>query len=512
MNETSILYKMKRHIVLDIMKTIGILIIVSLVGFLFQYLKFSEANIIIVYILGVLISAVITDGQIYSIVLSLISVVVFNFLFTQPRFTLHFYDSGYPVTFIIMFLAAFITSSLTVKIKQNARNSALVAYRTKILLETNQLLQKQENGKGITEVICLQLSKLLNRDIIFYPVVDHTLNEPLIYLCQYNHQVDDCLNEFEKKLAIESYLEKTDIKNNESKCLYLPIQVNEKVYGVVGIKIEDDSLDSFEHSIVLSILGEAGLAYESDYANKEKTKAEIRAKNEQLHANLLRSISHDLRTPLTSISGNANILISNSQSLDEEHKQEIYRNINDDSRWLINLVENLLSASRMEDGTMKLNFTTELIDEVVNEAVQFFQKQYVNRQIEYIVEEDFMLVKLDARLIIQVIDNLLDNAIKYTPVNSLIQVKVYKEDNQAVVEVIDNGVGVDDKMKKHIFEMFYTGNKMLADSRRSLGLGLALCKSIINAHEGMIDVLDHYPTGAIFKIILPIKEVTINGE
>ena len=150
----------------DVLKSIAVLIAATLIGYLFDYLGFSEANVITVYILGVLVTAVITRRRIYSMISSVLSVIVFNFIFTDPRFTLNAYDSGYPATFLIMLIAAFITSTLAVKIKQHARQSAQTAYRTKILLDINQMLQQAKNKHDVIVATANQLIKLLNRDIV----------------------------------------------------------------------------------------------------------------------------------------------------------------------------------------------------------------------------------------------------------------------------------------------------------------------------------------------------------
>ncbi|WP_231385300.1 sensor histidine kinase [Candidatus Stoquefichus massiliensis] len=270
------------------------------------------------------------------------------------------------------------------------------------------------------------------------------------------------------------------------------------------------ALDSFEHSIVLSILGDAALALENQKAIEEKSKADLIAKNEQLRANLLRSISHDLRTPLTSISGNANILLSSSETMNETKKRELYSDIYNDSLWLINLVENLLSVTRIEDGTMNLHLTTELIDEVVSEALRHVSRQSQEHFLEIVQDDELILVRMDTRLMMQVIINLVDNAIKYTPKGSHIMIHIYQQQQYVYIDVIDDGNGINDEMKEHIFDMFYTGNMKVADSRRSLGLGLALCKSIIKAHHGTIKVLDNHPKGAILRVVLPTEEVDLH--
>lgn len=504
-----------RFIMKDFLISTGIIGIATLGGYLFKELGFSEANIITIYILGVLIISIMTSQRIYSFVSSIISVLFFNFFFTNPYFTFQAYDSGYPVTFMIMFLAAFITSGLAVNMKKNAKRVATNAYRTKILLDTNQLLQKEKNKDGIIEVICQQLMQLLERDIIFYSVNQDDVLNPIVFSIHDKKDIQACINENEMAVATWVY------KNNkhagatthtleDAKCLYLALRINDNVYGVIGIRIHESPLDSFENNIVLSILGDGALALESAKAIEEKTKADLRAKNEQLRSDLLRSISHDLRTPLTSISGSAGILLSHGESLNEEKKRNLYNDIYDDSLWLINLVENLLSVTRIEDGTMHLNMTTELIDEVVHEALQHVRREEKSHHIDVVQDQEFILVKMDARLMMQVIINLVDNAIKYTPAKSHITIHIYKQNQVVYLDVKDDGLGISDEMKPYIFDMFYTGQMKVADSRRSLGLGLALCKSIIHAHQGTLSVLDNQPKGAILRVTLSIEEVTLH--
>ena len=282
------------------------------------------------------------------------------------------------------------------------------------------------------------------------------------------------------------------------------------MFGVVCIEIGESPFDAFENSIMLSILGECTLALQNDKISREREKAALLAKNEQLRANLLRSISHDLRTPLTSISGNAGILLKSEENIDREKRKQLYADIYDDSIWLINLVENLLSVTRIEDGTMKMRLSTELIDEVVTEALRHTDRRRGEHHIQVKHADTFLLVKMDSRLIMQVIINLVDNAIKYTPPESNIIIEIKKEQNQAVITVSDDGTGITQEAKAHIFDMFYTAETKSADSRRSLGLGLALCKSIVAAHGGTITVSDNIPHGAVFTVMLPTEEVVLH--
>ena len=513
-HETISTSKQRKKFIIDSLKCIIIFFIMTIIGCIFQKLRFSEANIITIYILGVLITAITTTHKIYSYISSVTNVFMFNFLFTKPYFTFKVNDPGYFITFLIMFFAAFITSNLTLQIKQNAIQSSQTAHRTQILLDTNQMLQQAKDKIGIINVTCQQLVKLLNKDILFYYVNKNIQDIPLVFSVHDDLQMEEHFiqNELDIVKWVYQHHQSAGATThifNEAQCLYLPVKINDKIYGIIGIRIQEP-LDSFEMSITLSILGEAALALESEKANREKTEADILAKNEQLRANLLRSISHDLRTPLTSISGNAGILLANGQSFNEDKKHILYKNIYDDSLWLIQLVENLLSVTRIEDGSMKLNMTTELIDEVIHEALQHISRESCMHQITFSQDEEFILVKMDAHLIMQVIINLVDNAIKYTPENSHISVHVTQKDKEVIIDVSDDGPGISDEIKPFIFDMFYIGDMTIADSGRSLGLGLALCKSIMNAHDGTIAIFDNHPHGCIFRLTLPIKEVQLH--
>ena len=498
----------------DILITVLILAIATILGLSFYSFGFTDSNIITVYILGVLLTSLFTKGYTCGIIGSLVSVMLFNFFFTEPRLTFHAYDSGYPVTFAIMLVASVITGTLASKLKSHAKLSAQAAFRTKVLLDTNQLLQKAQNDEDIINITATQIMKLLNRSVVMYSVRDGKLTKGSLYSAQ-SDNLEDLFTTTERNAAEWVYLNKhragasTNVYS-KAKCVYFSIRINNNIYGVIGIRIKGKPLDAFENSILLSILGECALAMDNRRNAKEKEQTAVLAKNEQLRANLLRAISHDLRTPLTSISGNAGNLLSNKDKLDEDTKMQIYTDIFDDSEWLISLVENLLSVTRIEEGRMNFNKSIELVDEITEEALRHIGRKSTEHKISVIHKDELLLANADAKLIVQVLINLIDNAIKYTPVGSEIKVITEKKNGYASISVIDNGNGIPDNIKPHVFEMFYTGDNRIADSRRSLGLGLALCKSIIGAHGGELTLTDNQPQGCNFTFTLPLGEVKID--
>lgn len=462
----------RHRIWLNILKSAGILGGATILGLIFRRLGFTEANIIMVYILGVLVTSIVTSHQIYSLVSAIASVFVFNYLFTTPRFSLMAYGTGYPVTFLVMFLTAYITGTFAIRYKGQAGQSARVAYRTQILLDTVQILSKAKTREEILKVASGQSAKLTGREIRVWDEKEETASD----------------------IGWMSF----------------PLKVNDRIYGYVGVEAQKDPLDAYEHSVLQSILGECALALENEKNAREKEAAAILAENEQLRANLLRTISHDLRTPLTTISGNADNLLIHGTRLDDETKHQLYTDIYEDSIWLINLVENLLYATRIEDGRMTLQISAELLSDIVEEAVRYAGRNVTTHSIQVYEEEELLLVRADAKLIVQVIVNMIDNAVKYTPEGTQIRISISSQGTMAQVCIADTGKGIAEEEKEKIFEKFYCGGNPVADGRRSLGLGLYLCKAIVEAHGGTIWVENNDPQGAIFCFILPREEVILH--
>ncbi len=493
-----------------------LLIASTILGLAFMQFGFSEANIITVFILGVLIISAITVSPVYSVISSLASVLLFNYFFIEPRFSFQTYQTEYAVTFAIMLISSLITGSLANRLKLNARQSALEAFRAKVLFDTNQLLQRAETTDDVLRITGRQVIVLLDHDIAIFPLAkDQKLGQKIHFIASQSEEPSSYSDAHERKIANWVFRNQkpagfsTD-QFSDANALYHAISMNGYCYGVMGIYLERKPLEALEQSVLISILGECALALENLRNASEKEQAAIIAHNEQIRANLLRSISHDIRTPLTSISGNASTLLSNYDQLDDETRNQIFSDIYDDSEWLIDLVENLLSISRIDDGRMQLHLSAENVNDVIEEALRHLDRNAEQHHISAEISDDLLLVKMDARLITQVVINLVNNAIKNTPVGSEICVASCEEKNYAVISVSDNGPGIPDDVKPHIFEMFYTGQNKIADGRRGLGLGLALCRSIVEAHGGSISLTDNDPTGCRFTFTLPKEEVSVD--
>ncbi len=500
----------------ELLLTVGILAAATIIGWGFLRLGFANANIIMVYLLGVLLTSAFTSGYTCGVLSAFLSVILFNYFLTEPRLSLVAYGSKYPITFAVMFAAALLTGTLAAKLKAHAQLSARDAYRTKLLFDMNRQLQKAETPEEVYRMTAMQIQKLMQRDILICPAQDGALLDEIIYPADGRSPYSIPDADWEQNVVQWVWQNRkragaTTQNFPKAKRLYLAIRTGQQIYGVVGIPMEKQTQpDAFTSSVLFSILGECALALDNLRNAREKEKAAVLAKNEQLRANLLRSISHDLRTPLTSISGNADTLLHSYDALDAETRQRIFNDIYDDSQWLTELVENLLSITKIADGSVKLHLSDQVMDDIVSEALRHIDRRSAEHHITVDCGDEPLLVRVDAGLIMQVLINLVNNAIKYTPAGSNIRIAAIQRENTAEICVSDNGPGIPDELKERVFEMFFTGGNPIGDSRRSLGLGLTLCQAIIHAHHGEMTLKDNLPHGCLFSFTLPLSEVNLN--
>ncbi|MBQ9400859.1 MAG: sensor histidine kinase KdpD [Clostridia bacterium] len=497
----------------DLFRTVLILTVCTGLGFLIKAIGLANTNVVLIYILGVMAVALFTTGYLCSVLSSLLSVLIFNFFFTEPFYSLQS-SPDYFATFAVMFAAALLSSSLTSRIKTQSIQTANKAYQTEVLLSTSQLLQKAEDREAILNVVLQQLSRLLEHSVLCYDRKDGALAEqPVLREVDGDGGFDQVYLAEERDVAEwvgrnGKHAGRSTRKYSQARCLYMAIRSESGVQAVVGIRADNaPSIDEYRKNLMISILDECALAIEKDHMTREKQRMEESARQETLRANLLRAISHDLRTPLTSISGNAAILLEDTGDLDEGKKKELYDSIYDDAIWLNGLVENLLTITRTENGTMKLNIQPELVSDAIEEALRHLDRNAEKRKIVTDLQDDLLLAQMDSALIVQVLINLVNNAVKYTPEDAKITIGAKAEGNMALLWVEDEGQGIPEGTEDKVFDMFYTGVKHSADSRRGIGLGLSLCRSIVQAHGGEIWMMNARPHGAKVSFTLPIAEV-----
>ena len=245
---------------------------------------------------------------------------------------------------------------------------------------------------------------------------------------------------------------------------------------------------------------------------KRQSRIEAEVEREKMKANLLRSVSHDLRTPLTAIIGSSNVVLEQYDALSDDEKRELVEHVREDAQWLVRLVENILSITRINDGAVRLKKAPEVAEEIVAEAVDKFRK---NRKLPVRVKlpDEMLMIPMDATLIEQVLVNLMENVVIHAAGATEINVKVYRTDDQmACFCVEDNGGGIDEDILPKLFEeMFPHAKENNADGRRSMGIGLSACMSIVKAHGGNMYAQNKPDGGARVCFVLPMEEEMKNG-
>ncbi|MDF2700320.1 MAG: kdpD [Haloplasmataceae bacterium] len=487
----------------DILFTLLIILICTLSGFIIEkLLNFNEVNIVFFYILGVLLISTQTNGKIYGIVGSIFGALIYTFLFSEPKNSFQIAKIDNTITLIIMLIVAIVTSTLTTQVKLQANKAVTNSYRTSILFELNQAINLANNLEDMIHVAQKQIYKLIQTSFKFYLLNDNG-SILLAYLC--NDSINK-LNYFEinENNQINQVLEskvKLDINNGS----FIPLYSEKGIVSIIYIS-EINNLDREQKSLLTAMINQVAIAVERFKLNEAKNQALIQFENERYRLNMFRALSHDLRTPLTGITGSAKSILSNKFT--ENTVNDLVSEIYDDSIWLTNMVENLLFLSKLENEKIVINKEPQLVDEIIDEALKHIHKQDTNKELYVDKIDNLLMVNADVQLIVQVIINLVNNAIYHSNSGKKICISASSIQDFVLFSISDDGDGISDENKQHMFEMFFSLDK----KRRGLGLGLALCKMIVEAHNGTIITEDNIPKGTVFKFTIPRVEVTINEQ
>lgn len=243
----------------------------------------------------------------------------------------------------------------------------------------------------------------------------------------------------------------------------------------------------------------------STFTTKLKKWQAIKAEGEKerTRANLLRAVSHDIRTPLTTIYGASSSIIDNYDKLNDVQKKHMVQGIKDDSEWLVRIVENLLSITKIDSGRIKLIKTPTVLEELIDSVTLKFKKRYPNQNVELEFPDEMLLIPMDAILIEQVIINILENAVHHAKGYTRLKLRVFEEKNKAVFEISDNGCGIEKEKLDSIFSgRIDRENDSFDTKKRNAGIGLSVCATIIKAHGGSISAENAEGGGAVFRFIL----------
>jgi two-component system sensor histidine kinase KdpD len=467
---------------------------------LIEYLDL--ANIVMLFLLTVLLIAV-SLGLGPALLAAFLSVGLFDFFFVPPRFTFVVNDGQYLVTFAVMLSVAIITGQLTAGLRRQADESDTEALRTRALYEMARDLSGALTVEQVVEITRKFLRKVLNADAtILLPDGTGSLH-PCAGQDAAHLQIEPrfAIIAFERGSPVECL----PLANSGYAVLYLPLKAPMRVRGVIAVAPTDGQTKLLlaQRERLETMASLAAIAIERLHYVDVAQHTQVQVVSERLRSSILSALSHDLRTPLTALVGLADSLTVSKPPLGEI-ALETAEAIREQAERLAGLVGNLLDMARLHAGEVTLQKEWQPIEEVIGSSIKLLGRALAEHPVKVSLAKDFPLVEFDAVLIERVFCNLLENAAKYSPPGSGIEIAVQARNDKVEVSVSDSGQGFVAGKAPAVFEMFVRGEP--ESSRPGVGLGLAISRAIVEAHAGTISAANRPQGGACITFALPLGD------
>ena len=463
----------------------------------------ADSNTVMMFLAGVaFVSA--RWGRGPSIAATIASVLVFDFFFVAPRLTFAVSDSQYVITFAVMLGIGLVISELTTRLQAQLRASQQQERRTAQLFRMTRQLSELAGSDFLVRTAGRQLEEIFDGEVVLYlresptsislrfgersEIVRHPINEVVAQWVVTNGKVAGAAS---------------DTLPNAT-ALFVPLAGSQQVLGALGVTPKDEHrfVDPEQVRLLETCGSLIALSIERDQSVLDAHESQLQVQTEQLRNSLLSSVSHDLRTPLATIAGTATSLLEQAEPGDPEGLQTIV----DESRRLTRLVENLLDMARLDAGSLVLKRQWNVLEEIVGVALHNVRRELNDHEVCVRIPPDFPLLNIDGFLIEQLLVNLLENASRYTPAGSKIEISAVANEHRVEIRIADNGPGVPPGSEEKVFDKFFRGSAVAPDGRRGVGLGLAICQAIVQAHAGKITVANRPQGGAEFVVSLPCTE------
>jgi two-component system sensor histidine kinase KdpD len=459
------------------------------------------ADVVMIYLLGIVLVSL-RFGYGPSLFAAVLSVLCFDFFFIPPFYTFAIRDLSHVVTFGVMCLVALVISGLTERVRAQAEAADRREQRTAALYALSRELAAAKRVQEIADIAARHLFDALGlRANLLVPNADRSRVMALP-----GKDTDPMDGESESSVAQWVWENErpagfaTDVFGSSRK-RYLPLVASRGHVAVLSVRADDPArLNGPENAEYLTAFAnQIASAIERTELASEAQVAQLRMETEQMRSSLLSSVSHDLRTPLAVVTGAASSLLEDA--IDAATRRELTETILQEAQRLNRLVRNLLDMTRLEAGAVHVNKEWQPLEEVIGAALSRMEEALAGRTVLTDLASDLPLVPLDAVLVQQLLVNLLENALKYTPPESPIEIHVQMQPGRVEIVVADRGPGIPAGEEQRVFEKFYRGS---GASAGGVGLGLAICKGIVTAHGGQIFVRNRSGGGAEFHIQLPV--------
>jgi two-component system, OmpR family, sensor histidine kinase KdpD len=466
--------------------------------------RFDQTNLVMFFLLAVVFTAA-AFGRGPSILASLLSVAAFDFFFVEPRMTFAVRNGQYLITFAAMLVVALVTSTLTVRLRQQADAQRRKGELTAALYSLSREFARANTLEEVVKATEQRVGDVFASEVwVLLPDAEGHLRGA--------GGITSVFGLDEKEMNVAQWVfdhgQRAGLGTATlpgASALYVPLIASRGCRGVLGLFPADPRsfIDAERIHLLDTFTDQTALVLERTLLSREAQDAHVRVEAERLRSSLLSSVSHDLRTPLAGITGAASSLLETDEPLDERTRLELTQSIVDEAERLNRLVGNLLSMTRLESGAVRVTKEWQPLEEVVGAALNHMDARLRERKIGVGIPEGFPLVRIDGVLIEQVFANLIDNALKYTPAESAIDISAWTDRGEVIVEVADCGPGLPAGDEERVFEKFYRGPDR--EQRGGVGLGLPICRSIIEAHGGRIWAERRAGGGSVFRFALPAE-------
>ncbi len=460
---------------------------------------FERLDLAMVYLLGVVLAAS-RASKWPSLFATVLSIAAFDFFFIPPYYSFAVSDVRYFITFIVMFVVSFVISRLTLRVRQQAEAARLRERRTAALYNLSKDLVRERGGKRLSEIAMKHISEMFESQVVILIPDDQNLLVPAgdgafaFIPDQQELSVAQWVYEHRQPAGLGS-----DTLPG-AKALYLPLVTSAGAIGVIGIlpKTATDGFEPEQFHYLEAFANQTAIAIERSFLGEAAQRALLKAETESLRNTLLSSISHDLRTPLSAITGAATTLLQRDVLIDTESRLDLVKTIQEEAERLNLIIKNVLDMTRLESGAIKINKEWQSLEEIVGVALNRLGDRLKDHPVTVNLPRNLPLIPFDGLLIEQVLVNLFDNAIKYTPKGTPLELSASESFYTVTVELADRGPGIPPGEEEHIFDKFVRGRA----TGGGVGLGLAICRTIINAHGGKIWAENREGGGAVFRFTL----------
>jgi two-component system sensor histidine kinase KdpD len=468
-----------------------------------QILATAPTNLIMVYLLGIVVIATRFGGG-PSVLASVLSVATFDFFFVPPVFTFAVQDTQYVFTFVVMLATALTISTLTTRVTFQAESARSRERRTASLYSISHQLAAARMLEQIAQAAVRHVADAIDAKVT---VLVSDVEGHLISMGPEINGFEPSANDQAVARWVMDHEEAAGHGTTTlpgSAGLYLPLRASHGAVGVLGILPNTiwKTIGPERFHLLETFAGLIALAIERVQLAAEAARIRVQMETEKLRSSLLSAVSHDLRTPLSVITGGASTLLDSDGALEPKVRRELLESVLEEADHLNRLVANLLDMTRLEAGAIEVHKEWQSVEEIVGVALGRMARQLKDHPMITHLPDELPFVPMDDLLIEQVLVNLVDNAAKYSPAGSPIELSGRAENNRLIVEISDRGPGMPQAELDRVFEKFYRAAN--SDRRPGAGLGLAICRGIIELHGGRIVAENRPGGGAVFRFDLPL--------